>query len=142
MSDWTPSDDATLKELWLSGHAASAIGRKLNRTRNSVIGRVHRKGLTRRPTGNRPRHRIVRNPKPPKLRLAQNCEPRQVSIVALMANECKYATAEIQGQHLFCGCPTEEFQSYCPAHRKVAYQAMKPRHIKSPWEHSVMKVAA
>jgi GcrA cell cycle regulator len=39
---WSAADDKILKILWDQGHSASEIGRSLNRTKNSVIGRSHR----------------------------------------------------------------------------------------------------
>lgn len=45
---WTPAEDATLQQQWAEGKSAGLIGHILGRSRNSVIGRVHRKGWQRR----------------------------------------------------------------------------------------------
>lgn len=42
---WTDEDEATLERLVKEGLPASAIGRAMDRTRNSIIGRVGRIGL-------------------------------------------------------------------------------------------------
>ena len=46
-SDWSDERVATLKKLWLDGRSASQIAKQLGGvTRNAVIGKVHRLGLT------------------------------------------------------------------------------------------------
>ena len=44
--DWTDARIAELKELWFEGFSASECGKKLGVSRNSVIGKIHRLGLT------------------------------------------------------------------------------------------------
>ncbi len=44
-----PNDD-TIRALWAEGMSASEIGRRLKRTKDSIIGRVHRLGLPKRPS--------------------------------------------------------------------------------------------
>jgi hypothetical protein len=39
---WSEDEDAELKSLAAKGYSASQIGRKMKRSRNSVIGRIHR----------------------------------------------------------------------------------------------------
>jgi GcrA cell cycle regulator len=48
--DW--DDDATrkLRTLWTQGHSANEIGRRLGRSKNSVVGRAHRLELENRPS--------------------------------------------------------------------------------------------
>jgi hypothetical protein len=42
---WTPEQLATVKDLWLKGHSGTEISRKFpGRSRNAVIGVVHRNG--------------------------------------------------------------------------------------------------
>lgn len=45
--DWTPEDKETVRKLVAKGFKAADIGRQLNprRTKNSIIGVVHRLGL-------------------------------------------------------------------------------------------------
>ena len=42
---WSEADDATLRDMAAGGHSSSHIGKILERTRNSVIGRCHRLGI-------------------------------------------------------------------------------------------------
>jgi GcrA cell cycle regulator len=46
----TEAQIAQLAGLWAAGHAASAISRQMNVTKNVIIGKVHRLGLPGRPS--------------------------------------------------------------------------------------------
>ena len=49
--DWSEEEDDTLLALWERGNSISDIAIQMgNRTRNSVIGRVHRLNLPKRPS--------------------------------------------------------------------------------------------
>lgn len=39
---WTEEEDRLVRELWISGASAKEIGERLKRTRNSIIGYIHR----------------------------------------------------------------------------------------------------
>ena len=48
---WSDERVAVLKKMWLEGNSASEIAKELgNITRNAVIGKVHRLGLSNRDT--------------------------------------------------------------------------------------------
>ncbi len=58
---WTDERVAMLKKLWAEGHSASQIAQQLGGvTRNAVIGKVHRLGLSGRATPSRPVRRPPR----------------------------------------------------------------------------------
>ena len=64
---WTDERVEVLKQLWAEGHSASQIAKQLGGvTRNAVIGKVHRLGLSGRATPSRPVKRPPRlaRPKP------------------------------------------------------------------------------
>lgn len=64
---WTEQRVEVLKKLWAEGHSASQIAKELGGvTRNAVIGKVHRLGLSGRATPSRPVKRPPRlaRPKP------------------------------------------------------------------------------
>lgn len=64
---WTEDRVEVLKKLWAEGHSASQIAKELGGvTRNAVIGKVHRLGLSGRATPSRPVKRPPRlaRPKP------------------------------------------------------------------------------
>ncbi len=69
---WTEDRIDQLKRLWTEGHSASQIAKQLGGvTRNAVIGKVHRLGLSGRATPSRP---VKRPPRlaTPKPRSAEN----------------------------------------------------------------------
>ena len=75
---WTEERVAELKKLWAEGHGASQIAKRLGSvTRNAVIGKVHRLGLSGRATPSRPVKRPPRlaRPKPQHM-------PRQAATAA------------------------------------------------------------
>lgn len=47
---WSDEDDHALRSLWEKNYSASEIGRRLNRSNNSVVGRRHRLDLPSRPS--------------------------------------------------------------------------------------------
>ncbi len=48
--EWTEREIQILREEWALGLSASTIGRRLGRSTNSVIGKVHRLDLPGRPS--------------------------------------------------------------------------------------------
>src|SRR5258708_20726444 len=61
---WTDERVETLKKLWADGHSSSQIAAELGGiTRNAVIGKVHRLGLSGRAKS--PSSAAPRPPKPP-----------------------------------------------------------------------------
>ena len=74
---WTEERVETLKKLWTEGHSASQIANQLGGvTRNAVIGKVHRLGLSGRATPSRPVKRPPRlaRPKPAPQRVERPVE--------------------------------------------------------------------
>lgn len=68
LTDWCADEEADLKRLWTEGKSGAEIMRTLNakyrraRSRNAVIGKVHRLGLDGRITPSRPVRRPVAAP--------------------------------------------------------------------------------
>jgi GcrA cell cycle regulator len=50
MAEWTNDEDIQLQALWAEGHSTAEIGRRLGRTKNSVVGHSHRLDLPPRPS--------------------------------------------------------------------------------------------
>ena len=44
---WTEEEHNTLVEMWRAGHTAAAIAATLGKSRNAVLGRAHRNGVSR-----------------------------------------------------------------------------------------------
>ena len=75
---WTEERVEQLKKLWTEGHSASQIANQLGGvTRNAVIGKVHRLGLSGRATPSRPVKRPPRlaRPKPAPQRVERPVAP-------------------------------------------------------------------
>ena len=105
-ADWTPERIATLIALWNEELTTSEIGRRLGITKNAVIGKVHRLGLTqRRPT--------------------LKDEPEAADVVrldALGANMCSWPVGNPgEANFHFCAEPSAPGKPYCARHCAVAY---------------------
>ena len=155
---WTDERVELLKKLWQDGLSASQIAAELGGvTRNAVIGKVHRLGLSGRgqPTSSIKRQRRAQPPAPrPRTRqtvtignlaLQTNIEalaepeaqPRRsvvvpiakrLTIEMLTERTCKWPIGD-PGNHdfHFCGNDSLEGVPYCEYHAGVAYQTPDPR---------------
>jgi GcrA cell cycle regulator len=64
---WTDERVETLKKLWQEGHSASQIAKTLGGvTRNAVIGKVHRLGLSGRAAPSQPARPLYKPARPPR----------------------------------------------------------------------------
>ena len=93
---WTEERVAELKKLWAEGHSASQIAKRLGAvTRNAVIGKVHRLGLSGRATPSRPVKRPPRLARPkPQPAVRQAGPVRAGAMVGGLAREAALAVAE------------------------------------------------
>jgi len=152
---WTDERVELLKKLWQDGLSASQIAAELGGvTRNAVIGKVHRLGLSGRgqPTTSIKRQRrthsaSVRRPRQPmtmgSLALQTDVyaetayRPRRdvvvpiakrLTIFALTEQTCKWPIGDPgQEDFHFCGNDSLESAPYCEYHAGVAYQVPEPR---------------
>ena len=153
---WTDERVELLKKLWQDGLSASQIAAELGGvTRNAVIGKVHRLGLSGRgqPTSSIKRQRRthptgIRRSRPVSvgnLALKSNLDylpdadlqprrnvvvpiARKLSIFQLNEQTCKWPIGDPgQEDFYFCGHDSLENLPYCEYHAGVAYQAPEPR---------------
>jgi GcrA cell cycle regulator len=145
---WTDERVELLKKLWLEGLSASQIAKQLGGvTRNAVIGKVHRLGLSGRATPSQPSRPAFRAPRPPRPAISSASahrrpesrpdsahrvairpasyieEPGTATVLTLGAHMCKWpigdpATAEFT----FCGRRSADEGPYCVEHARLAYQ--------------------
>ena len=154
---WTDERVQILKKLWQDGLSASQIAAELGGvTRNAVIGKVHRLGLSGRgqptstikrqrrahaPSMRRPRHMLSHG----NLALQTNFEalaevdyrPRRnvvvpiakrLSLQMLTEHTCKWPIGDPGEEDFhFCGHDSLEGVPYCEYHAGVAYQTPEPR---------------
>jgi GcrA cell cycle regulator len=156
--NWTDDRVEQLKKLWESGLSASQIAAELgNITRNAVIGKVHRLGLSGRaktPSSAAPRQRKVRAPQHmmrisrPMSRgntaLAQafeveveadpvafdNVVPmnQRRSLLELTEDTCHWPIGDPGStEFFFCGGKALGGLPYCAQHSRVAYQPASDR---------------
>lgn len=141
---WTDDRVEVLKKLWLDGLSASQIAKQLGGvTRNAVIGKVHRLGLSGRAAPSQPVRAAARPPRPARpavaatprrepgigqpaprtepVRVYVTEEPGTATVLTLSANMCKWPIGDPSSDEFtFCGRGTEG--TYCSEHSRVAYQ--------------------
>ncbi len=98
---WTPEKIQDLARLWDAGLSITQIGKNLGMTRNAVVGKAHRLGLTKRPS--------------PILRTAPKLH-------AHAGPSCKWPIGDPKSAEFgFCGKPALAGRPYCSDHCAVAY---------------------
>ena len=149
MSDtgWTNPRVESLKTLWLEGLSASQVAKQLGGvTRNAVIGKIHRLGLSGRAAGGNAPPRVrtaraVRRASPPPGRLAAppcagaKREPvvlqfegpgRIRSMAQLHGHVCKWPIGDPHGADFsFCGEDAPGDGPYCDDHHRRAHRPGK-----------------
>jgi GcrA cell cycle regulator len=154
---WTDPRVELLKKLWTEGLSASQIAAELGGiTRNAVIGKVHRLGLSGRaksPSSSAPRPRKPRAPgmmrlsRPsmrgntalapmyeadlePEPELIENIIPigQRCSLLELNDSKCRWPIGDPgSAEFFFCGGAPVEGLPYCSYHSRVAYQPAAAR---------------
>jgi GcrA cell cycle regulator len=149
---WTYDRIETMKKLWQDGLSASQIAKQLGGvTRNAVISKVHRLGLSGRAAPSKPARPVFKAPRPQRAvaapaaprRIAKAYEPvvRQqaadtslipvryvdeapgsATIITLDAHMCKWPIGDPSSEGFtFCGRRQSD-GPYCVEHAQVAYQ--------------------
>jgi GcrA cell cycle regulator len=134
---WTGGSVNWLRELWGSGLSCRQIGNEMGVTRNSIIGKVHRLGLSKRKRSPQVQARVAgRRPdgfrrKPlPKATEAPVPQPyvepppltppaTACSLLDLQPSQCRWPYGDA-GHFLFCGATNDARGSYCAGHTMVA----------------------
>src|SRR6476659_7515625 len=77
---WTDERVELLKKLWQDGLSASQIAKQLGGvTRNAVIGKVHRLGLSGRATPSKPQRTVFKSPRPTRPVSSAPSLPRRIA---------------------------------------------------------------
>ena len=128
---WPDKHKEILREMHAAGATALEIAIKLGRTRNSVIGFIHRSGLSQ-PRAKKPANRVPKPPQqlkpkePKKLFTKPIIEvdiPKQNSLfIFTNKRQCKYIASEPDGlKTRVCGNRTIEGTSWCFEHHALVY---------------------
>lgn len=146
---WPPARVEQLKSLISAGYSCRQIADEIGVTRNAVIGKVNRLGLSR-PKDLLPRGRAEserkRAPWRPKivsqhpllLRLSPEPVPlpenisifngRGCSLLELTAEKCRWPINEPGAENFcFCGNPPLDGFPYCAGHARIAYKSAARR---------------
>jgi GcrA cell cycle regulator len=143
---WTDKRVETLKKLWNAGVSASEIAESLGGiTRNAVIGKVHRLGLSGRATRVQKKRKVSKAKTPKTSRKKQEVKedtktwkpyvaPKEVQsqleelrkhaedvpLVQLEPGCCLWPTSnDDSGRHHFCGHPQVTDSAYCAEHKEL-----------------------
>jgi GcrA cell cycle regulator len=158
LQTWTDDRVELLKKLWADGLSASQIAGELGGiTRNAVIGKVHRLGLSGRakaPSSSVPRQRKPRAPSmfraprammrgntalampaydyepEPEPELLENIIPigQRCTLLELDSEKCHWPIGDPgQPDFFFCGGKTPNGNPYCGYHARIAYQPVTDR---------------
>jgi len=153
---WTSERTELLKKLFDAGLSCSQIAGEIGTTRNAVIGKMHRLGLSRpkdlfparlkarrlpkdtwRPKALRPKipglsisaqREMLRAAYPG---LADNGSlvesPHKCSLLELSLTQCRWPISEPGCSDFgFCGNPSVDGFSYCSGHARLAYRPRRP----------------
>jgi GcrA cell cycle regulator len=78
---WTAEVDAKLQRMWADGYSGTVIGYQIGCSKNAVIGRAHRLGLSARRSPINRGHKVVDHPKKDEIKrlLEAQLSPQQIS---------------------------------------------------------------
>ena len=155
---WTDERVELLKKLWAEGLSASQVAKQLGGvTRNAVIGKVHRLGLSGRAMPSRPARTRPQAPRtlvrgrPDPLTAEPREEERQHSqsaqksetnpieerglepvqratVLTLTEHTCKWPIGDPLAEDFhFCGHESGESGPYCKYHARLAFQPASDR---------------
>lgn len=126
---WTDDRISLLKDLWDKGLSASQIAGELGEgvTRNAVIGKAHRMGLSSRPSPVKGEAASTEAPQPRRAP-APKKENKKVTLLDLTERMCKWPIGHPgEADFQFCGKPSLPTFPYCADHCAQAYQVQQPR---------------
>lgn len=130
-TNWTGKEDAILREGYSSGFSAKRISETLtNRTRNSVIGRLHRLGLFAPHKIKQKKSRAVARIMDDKIyslikldeSIFQSVEHIPIPVLEATSTQCRWPLPN----HHCCGLQ-KELGSYCAGHAIIAYDTLKSK---------------
>ncbi len=143
---WTEERVEELKKLWSEGHSASQIAARMGGvTRNAVIGKVHRLGLSGRAAPAKPKAVTVerepvvqaaapsqpapeREPAPVRSVLRDlppisDINAGRLTVSNIGSSDCKWPIGDPASDDFhFCGQPSTGGKPYCAYHAQLAFQ--------------------
>lgn len=143
MREWSAEESDTATRLWREGQSAAQIAKALSsgRSRNSVIGRIHRLGLTGRVYMKAVKKAARRKPSE---HLSQNkikgahiaaAKPAQIEALPVSLNvpflareprQCKAVTDNTRHEQRCCGAPRVSGSPWCADHKRLYTVPLTP----------------
>jgi GcrA cell cycle regulator len=144
--EWTDEVIGKLCALWTEGHSTAEIGRRLNISKNAVVGKAHRLNLPPRPspirrhTGDNPAPsrppapRRVQGPTLPPLAASLGVPPPQLRAImqapkhTMRPTPCCWPIGEPgKPSFHFCNASSIPGKPYCEDHAAIAYVRIRDR---------------
>lgn len=148
-SEWDLADQERLRAYWNAGHSTAEIGRRMGMSKNAIVGKAHRMGLSRPSpiiTGG-----ASKPPKAPRI-LAVKTLPALASLKTVVQAERKVVAPASPpqfvissrpccwplwgnerpalGTHRFCGAAGIPGRPYCPEHTVKARAGSQPAEMR------------
>lgn len=142
--EWTDETIAKLRTLWAEGLSTAEIGRRLNISKNAVVGKAHRLNLPSRPSPiRRAEGDATPRPAAPKRAQGPTLPPLAASMGApipalraimpstkhtLRATPCCWPIGEPgKPSFHFCNAAAASGKPYCEEHASIAYVRVRDR---------------
>lgn len=126
---WTKERIAKLQKMWEKGLSASQIAEELGEvTRNAVIGKAHRLGLSGRPSPVKSAKKAAQKPKPAAKKPPKETKAKVITLLMLTDRICKWPIGHPdEATFHFCGIESAPGHPYCAEHAGMAYQERSSR---------------
>ena len=123
---WTEQMVEDLKKMWDEGLTTGEIGKRLNVSKNSIVGKVHRLQLPARPSPIKKKDSGEDTAEIPAAKTAK-AEPapkekHKTMLTDLDNHTCRWPIGDPKDENFhFCGRKIKIGQTYCEEHAAVAY---------------------
>ena len=145
---WTAEEAEAAISLWKAGIlSAREIGAVIGKTRNSIIGYMHRYQIERdgpapkpkkafgppKPRAPRKSRAKGKSAPPPPLPPGEKPAPAHgIAMIDLREHHCRWPLGKgLDLPKFYCGQAKLSGRSYCPVHCKLAYTALRPGRLFS-----------
>lgn len=113
---WTPAKEKVLRGLWGYGLSAREIGLKMGASRNAVIGKARRMGLTTTVPPAKPQPMVKPPVKVPEYTTLH------AAMMGLTPESCRWVSGDpCKDIMAFCGEQALKNKPYCQKHCHIAY---------------------
>ena len=144
---WTEEMVSDLKKMWDEGLTTNEIAKRLNVSKNSIVGKVHRLNLKARPSPIKKKEEVVAEKTAVAVAVAEestkspsktikkiSISPMQISgeskpkkdscikLTELDSHTCRWPIGDPRDDNFcFCGKTVRSGQTYCEEHSAIAY---------------------